>query len=208
MRLAMQERPVHGVHHVVVDVAIVALPFAVAEEGAVVGRGELLGELQLDRLGMERVAEIAEDHAVALLCRERFYAVLALELAPGTAGNGNDGAVLAHLHAVIAAGDAITHRDAHGERRAAMGTVVLEHDRRARLVAPQNQLHAHAAQRNRLVAEEMRGTDRIPDVPYALGEKLADRLIGHRRHGSILVLNPRYAPSRFISCLNSSAVQG
>src|ERR1700674_2654152 len=110
---------------------------------------------------MKRVTEIAEDHAIALLRRERFYAGLALELAAGTARYGNDGAVLAHLHPVIAAGDAIPHRGAHGERRTAMRAMVLEHGRRARLVAPQNQLHSHAAQRDRLLAEEMRGADRI-----------------------------------------------
>src|SRR3981189_2336250 len=86
MRLAMQERAVHRIHHIVVDVAIVALPFAVAEEGAVVGRGELLGELQLDRFGMERVAEIAEDHAIAFLRRKRFHAVLPSSLLPGLPG--------------------------------------------------------------------------------------------------------------------------
>src|SRR5438552_3266498 len=97
-RRAVQERPVHGVHDVVVDVTVVAPPFAVAEEGAVVRRGELLGQLQRDRLGMKRVAEIAEDNAVVLLGRERFYAVPTFESAARAAGNDHDGAVLPHLH--------------------------------------------------------------------------------------------------------------
>jgi hypothetical protein len=137
---------------------------------------------------MQRVAGIGEDHAVALLGRERLYALLALELAARAARHGDHRAVLAHLHAVIAAGDAIAHRHAHRQRRAAMRAMILQHDRLPRLVAPQRDLEAEPAQRDRPLAEEMRRADRIPDVAHALGEQRVDRLVGHGRHG---LLPPR-----------------
>ncbi|MNR09141.1 hypothetical protein D3C85_1253310 [compost metagenome] len=124
----------------------------------------------------------------------------AFELAARAAGDLGHGTVAAHFDAVVGALQAVAQHRALGQRRATVRAVVFEGMHAAIVVAPQGDLVAQAAHRHRLLAKQLRGQHRKPEVFEAVGQVVLNRIDGEL-HIHLVLPPAGHAPSRAIRVL-------
>ena len=167
MRFGVQVGAVHGVHHVVDGVAVVAAPVRGAEDRAPLLRAQLLGIFERHRLGMQRIAEIGEDAAHVLEGGVGLHRPGADQRAVADRRHRDHGAGAVDLQPVIPAGQPVAEIPALRELRAAMRAAVGKHVHAALAVAPDHDALAEPHQRDRPVADHPARGDRVPAVANA-----------------------------------------
>ncbi len=205
VRLRVQVRAVHRIHDVVDGVAVVHVPETGAEHLAPVGRSELLGQFELARLGVQGIAEVEKDRAVALLDGVGAHLALLLHRAVVHRRDVDHRAAAVDLDAVVPARHAVAEVPAHGEARAAVRAAVLEGAHGAVLVAPHDDVLAETCDADRSVVHAPARQHRVPDIAQSgVEDALVVRLCGiggGLGHGDL----PRWRDGRRAGC---SAARG
>ncbi len=175
MRLLVHEGAVHRIDHVVLDIPIVGAPFGVAKKPRPFPAGHLFGQTQRWWFGQMRVGGVEQEHgAVAFLYMEAARGLAAFERAAGAGRHPGHRTVAAHFDTVVRAGQPVTQVHTHRQRRAAVRAMVFECMHCAIAVAPQGDLVAEPAQRDRRILDKGRRTHRVPQVAQATGQQGID----------------------------------